>query len=231
MMALPVIDVPTFELSIPGIKKALKFRPFLVKEDKLLTLAVASEDYKEMFLACKQVISNCCMEELNVDSLAMYQIQWTFLKLKGRSVGNLQSFTLQCGGCQDMINYDMDIDDFEIKGDTEASTQKIEINETTGLVLKYPSAEVEVSESELTDIELLINCIEFVYNDEEVTYPKDVESSELVKFVEDLPLNVYQKSSEFFASIPILTHEINYKCNKCEQENEIVLNGYEHFFG
>lgn len=230
-MALPVIDVPTFELEIPGTKKALKFRPFLVKEDKLLTLAVASEDYKEMFNTCKQIVSNCCMEDIDVDSLAMYQLQWTFLRLKGRSVGNLQSFTLKCGNCEDMINYDMDIDDFEIRGNTEQSSRKIEINETTGLVLKYPSAELEIEEADLTDIELLINCIEYVYTDEEVTYPKDVEVSELVKFVEDLPLDVYKKSSDFFATLPILAHDINYKCVKCEEENTIVINGYEHFFG
>ena len=230
-MGLPVIDVPTFELSIPGIKKALKFRPFLVKEDKLLTLAVASEDYKEMFNTCKQVVSNCCMEDIDVNSLAMYQLQWTFLKLKGRSVGNLQSFTLKCGDCEDMINYDMDINDFEIKGNTEESSCKVEINESAGFVLKYPSAELEIEEADLTDVELLINCIEYVYTDEEVTYPKDVEVSELIKFVEDLPLDVYQKCSEFFATLPILTHDINYKCVKCEKENTIVINGYEHFFG
>ena len=230
-MALPVIDVPTFELNIPGISKPLKFRPFLVKEDKLLTLAVASEDYKEMFNTCKQVVNNCCMEDIDVNSLAMYQLQWTFLKLKERSIGSLQSFTLKCGGCEDLINYDMDINDFEIQGNTEESTKKIEINETTGFLLKYPSAELEIEEADLTDIELLINCIEYVYTDEEVTYPKDVETSELINFVEDLPLDVYQKSSDFFASLPVLTHEINYKCKKCENENAIIINGYEHFFG
>lgn len=230
-MGLPVIDVPTFELEIPGTKKSMKFRPFLVKEDKILTLAVAGEDFKDMFLACKQIVNNCCLGELDIDSLAMYQLQWIFLRLKAKSVGNVQSFTLQCGGCEDSINYDMDIDEFVIQGNTEESTRKIEITESTGIVLKYPNAELEINESELTDIELFVNCIEYVYDEEEVTYPKDVEVSDLLKFTEELPLSVYEKCSEFFASLPVVTHDVSYTCSKCEHENSIVINGYEHFFG
>jgi hypothetical protein len=231
IMALPAIDVPTFELTIPGIKNAQKFRPFLVKEDKLLTLAVAGEDVRDMLLACQQVVSNCCMGDIDVNSLAMYQLQWIFLRLKGKSIGNVQTFTLQCGGCQDRINYDMDIEDFVIQGNTEESIKKIEITDTTGIVLKYPSAEIEASESKLTDIDLLINCIEYVYDAEEVTYPKDVESSELLSFIESLPLDVYKQAADFFATLPVLTHQVDYECKKCETPNSISINWYEHFFG
>lgn len=230
-MALPVIDVPTFNLNILGTNKSFKFRGFLVKEEKILTLAVASEDLQEMFLACKQVVSNCCLDDLDVSELSMYQLQWIFLQLKGKSIGTEQSFTLQCGGCQDRINYDMNIEEFEVIGNTEESTKKIEINENSGIVFKYPSADVEAAESELTDVELLVNCIKYIYNEEEVTYPKDEELKDLLEFVENLPLDIYKKAGEFFSKVPTLGHKVEYTCKKCETENVLVINGYEHFFG
>lgn len=230
-MALPKIDVPTFNLNIPGTNKSFKFRGFLVKEEKILTLAVAGEELQEMFLACKQVVSNCCLDDLDVSELSMYQLQWIFLQLKGKSIGTVQSFTLQCGGCQDRINYDMNIEEFEVIGNTEESTKKIEINENSGIVFRYPSADVEAAESELTDVELLVNCIKYIYTEEEVTYPKDEELKDLLEFVENLPLDIYKKAGEFFSEVPTLGHKVEYTCKKCETENVLVINGYEHFFG
>ena len=230
-MALPVIDVPTFVLEVPGLDNKHKFRPFLVKEDKLLTLASASEDFKEMVGACVQVVENCSLGDLEVSNLAMYQLQWIFLKIKSKSVGDSQSFSLKCGKCEDLLNYEMDITDFKVIGNTEQDKKKIEISESSGLCLKYPSIEVQSSETDLTDLEIVLNCIDYIYNEEEIIRPSEESPEEILNFVENLPLDVYDEISSFFANIPTLGHTIEYDCPKCETHNRILINGHEHFFG
>lgn len=230
-MALPIIDVPTFDLEVPGIKEKIKFRPFLVKENKILTLAAASEVIEDMYSACCQVIENCSFGELNSKDLAMYQIQWIFIRLRSKSIGDTQSFILSCGKCENKINYDMNLSDFEIVGDCETSEKKIELSETTGIVLKYPSAEVQIKKDQLDDIELLLNSISYIYQDEEIVTPEEETVEEMLEFVSNLPLSVLNESAEFFQNIPTLLHKVDYECTECGTKNEILINGYDHFFG
>tara|TARA_B110000881_G_scaffold90036_1_gene79053 strand:- start:841 stop:1533 length:693 start_codon:yes stop_codon:yes gene_type:complete len=229
-MALPVIDTPTFELEIPGMKGKFKFRPFLVKENKILTLAAASENSKEMYLACCQVVENCAFGKITGTDLAMYQLQWIFLKLRSKSIGDLQSFTLKCGECNDMLNYEMDINDFELVGNTETAEKKIELSDDTGIMLKYPSAEIQMLEEEISDTEILLNSISYIYTSEEMIRPEDETVEEMVEFIDNLPVHMLNDAKEFFSNIPSLVHKVQYTCSKCEAKNEILINGYEHFF-
>ena len=230
-MALPVIDVPTFYLEVPGIKEKIKFRPFLVKENKILTLATASEKTEDMYSACCQVINNCSFDDIDSESLAMHQIQWIFLQLRAKSIGNVQSFTLSCGESKDQINYDMNLNEFEIVGDSQTTEKKIELSEETGIVIKHPSAEVQMKQEELSDVEILINCIDRIYDGEEIILPKEETVEEMIEFVDNLPVSVLNEAAEFFQSIPALVHTVDYTCTKCEAKNKIVINGYDHFFG
>lgn len=230
-MALPKIEVPTFVVKILGTDKDIKCRPFVVKENNMLTLAVASENKNEMIQTCKQVVKNCCIDEIDVDSLAMYQLQDLFLKIKVKSVGEIQSFELICGSCESKINYDMNLNEFEVAGNTESDTLKIEFSEHSGMVLKYPSAEVFANSEDLTDIEILVNSIDYIYDDVEVVKPNQDNYQEIVDFVDSLPLDKYNEAEQFFAYMPTLVHSIDYVCNNCKTPNKIILNGYEHFFG
>lgn len=230
-MALPVIDVPTFEVEVPGIKDKIKFRPFLVKENNILTLATASEKAEEMYKACCQVIENCSFGKVDSSKLAMFQIQTIFLRLREKSIGNTQEFTLKCGKCEDLVNYEMDLGAFELVGDIDVTSKKLEISDEVGIVIKYPSAEVQLSEKELSDIEILINSIEYIYNGEEVIHPEEETVEEMVEFVENLPVNLMNEAAEFFSNMPTLVHKVEYTCVKCDTHNAIAINGYEHFFG
>jgi hypothetical protein len=230
-MALPSIDVPTFDIEIPGLKGKVKFRPFLVKENKILTLATASENSDEMYNACCQVIENCSLGKLEANKLAMFQIQFIFLKLREKSIGNTQEFTLKCGKCDDLINYTMDLNEFKLVGDPTVTEKKIEINSEVGIVLKYPSAEVQLAQKELSDTEILLNSIEYIYNGEEVIRPEEETVEEMIDFIDGLPVNILNEAADFFSKIPTLLHKIEYTCVKCETKNEVVVNGYEHFFG
>lgn len=228
-MALPKIDVPRFELTIPGTNENIKCRPFLVKESKILTLAVEGEDKSNMLAACKQIVENCT-EDLDVDSLPLHKLQWLFLKLREKSVGEVQGLELVCGNCNTTLNYDMSINDFEFIGNTETSSKKIQLGENSGFVLKYPSPEIQMVMDKLTDAEILSNCIEYIFDDEEITRPDKDNIEEIVEFLESLTIEKYREAEEFLASLPTIANEVAWDCNNCKKHNVIVINGYEHFF-
>jgi hypothetical protein len=230
-MALPIIDVPTFDVEIPGIKGSVKFRPFLVKENKILTLASASESTSEMYAACCQVISNCSFGKVDAESLAMFQLQSVFIKLREKSIGNIQEFTLKCGKCEDALSYNMDLTSFELVGDINTTEKKIELNDSVGIMLKYPSAKVQLTQDEMSDTDILLNSINYIYNGEEIIKPEEETVEEMIEFIDGLPVSALNDAAEFFQQIPTLIHTIKYTCVKCEAKNNIVINGYDHFFG
>ena len=229
-MALPIIDAPTFELNIPGRSTATVFRPFLVKEDKLLTLAAESGETSEMVNACIQVVNNCSLGEIDAKELAMYQLQWTFLELRKRSIGELQNYVLSCGGCKNKINYEMSVSEFEIKGDTESDRKEIKVNEDISLVIRYPKCTEQAEIADMSDAEILRVCMESITNGEENINPAEESAEELDDFIDSLPLSVVEEAEKFFTEMPFLAHNIEYTCKACNKENFVVINGYEHFF-
>jgi len=230
-MALPIIESPTFEVTIPGRNQVTTFRPFLVKEDKLLTLAAESGEHKEMVNACIQVVNNCSLENVDAREMAMYQLQWTFLEIRKRSVGELQSFSLTCGECNTVIPYELNVNEFKIEGNMTTDTKEIKISDEVSIVLKYPRCIDQDSISDMDDVEVIRSCLESINNGEETINPKDESIEALDVFIESLPVKVIQEAAEFFDSMPYLGHELTYKCKKCDKNNYILINGYEHFFG
>jgi len=229
-MALPVIDTPTFELEIPSSKKTLTFRPFLVKEEKLLTLASETNEMPEMVNACQQIVSNCSFGKLDAKELAMYDLQWLFLQLRAKSVSDKQAFTLICGHCKSNLPWEVDLNDFKIVGLDEATNNKIEISETMGLVLKHPSSTIMAKADSLDDADLITESIDYIYNEEEVFSPKEQTKEELKDFIESMPITSILQIKEFFEKTPIVENVIEFTCPKCEGKNVVSVNGYEHFF-
>lgn len=228
-MALPNLDVPRFNIKVPGIEEEILARPFLVKEGNILTQAAAS-DISSQFLAVQQVIENCTFGEVAVKKLEMYQLQYIFLKLKGRSTGPEQEFVLTCGKCETKINYTMDMDSFETVGNTEENRKDIRINDKGGIIFKRPSAEVMIQIDKLSDLEVILNCVEAVYDTEETTVPEDLDPEEFKEFIENLPLAVLEEAREFLSATPVLGKAIQFKCSSCGTANEAIINGVEHFF-
>jgi len=228
-MALPKIDVPKFDLTLPGTKETYEFRPFLVKENNILTQAAASEDILTQLKGVVQIVENCCMGNLKVESLPLYQIQWLFLQLKARSVGEEVDFILTCGECEAKINYQMNLNDYEIKGDN-STTKKVMINEKSGLVFRMPDALTQVSAADLTDLEVIMRGIDHIFTDEEIIHIDDIEKEELVTFIEQLPLQVIKDANEFYSNVPVLMHIKEFNCSKCNTENRVLINSIEHFF-
>lgn len=229
-MKLPEVVVPEFDIEVPGIEEPITFRPFLVKESKLLTLALEGGDILDQVRAVQQVVENCSKGKLKGRDLPLYQLQWIFLKLKSKSVGEVQSFTVTCGNCEGQMNYDMSLNEFEVYGNLEESSKKIEINESTGIVFKYPDALVQASSSQIQDSDLILKCIDYIYNEEELIQADEVDPKDLEEWINELPLEITKNIGDFFEQIPLLGHVLEYKCKECNKENRVVINGYDHFF-
>ena len=230
-MTLPRIDTPIFEGNLASTGEAIKFRPFLVKEEKILMLASESEDFEDMVNACAQIITNCCLDKVDGYQLTMFDLQDLFLKIRSKSVGETSDFTLTCGGCQKSIPYLLKLSDMKVVGLDDLPDNFIKVNEKMGVQLKWPSALVAAQIDKLEDDELVAKCIDYVVDGEETFNTKDEPIEEVISFIEDLPIDVMDEIREFFIRMPRIEHTVEFKCPSCEKDNAVSINGYEHFFG
>ena len=230
---LPKIDTPKFSFSQPSTGKALTFRPFLVKEEKILMLAANGGEINDMLDAAQQIVQNCCIEDVNIKDFTIFDLQYLFIKIKSKSTGEVQEFTLTCGekDCNSKIQYELKLDDIEVTGLDNKVDSFIKVNDDVGIQLKYPTAEIALLGDELDDTSLIALCIDHVVNGEETIDILNEEKDEVDEFIDSLPLHAFDKVKEFFLNMPRMEHVIEYKCPKCERDNFIALNGYEHFFG
>jgi hypothetical protein len=231
-MALPKIDQPLFDLIIPSIGKKVAFRPFLVKEEKILLIAQSGGD-GEMVRAIKQIINNCVIEDINVDDLATFDLEYMFLKLRAKSVNNLIKLSYRDNEDEELYDFEVDLDKIEVEMPKDINS-KIKINETVGMTMKYPSAGIsdKISEFE-NEVELLTffitNCIDTIYDEETVYVASDYSAKELNEFLDSLDVSTFDKIREFFEKIPKMRHVINYT-NKLGNERTIELSSIRDFF-
>jgi hypothetical protein len=231
-MALPKIDQPLFDLIIPSTGKKVVFRPFLVKEEKILLIAQSGGD-AEMVRAIKQIINNCVIEDINVDDLATFDLEYMFLKLRAKSVNNLIKLSYRDNEDEELYDFEVDLDKIEVEMPKDINS-KIKINETVGMTMKYPSAGIsdKISEFE-NEVELLTffitNCIDTIYDEETVYVASDYSAKELNEFLDSLDVSTFDKIREFFEKIPKMRHVINYT-NKLGNERTIELSSIRDFF-
>jgi len=247
-MGLPKITVPEYTLKLPSTGKEYKYRPFLVKEEKILLIAMESEDESQIIDATITIIKNCVVGDLNVDDLPMFDIEYIFLQLRGKAKGELLELSYKCPRCNGTIPLSININDIAIQR-TEKHNTKIELTDNLGIVMKYPDIAIQKKlvdiQKDSTNIEgmfdTIIHCIDYIY-DAESTYPaKDHTEKELKDFLESLNDEQFKKVSEFFETAPALKHNVNLHCkNKtkdketkgkvCNYKEEITLEGLASFF-
>ena len=230
-MTLPRIETPMFEGNLASTGELIKFRPFLVKEEKILMLATESDEFKDMVNACAQIVTNCCDEKIEGHQLTMFDLQDLFLKIRAKSVGEVADFTLTCGECEKPTPYALNLEDMKVSGLENPPDGFIKINEEMGVKLRWPTALVAAEAEELTDDELVAKCIDYVVDGEETFSVENESVEEISSFIEDLPIDVMDKMRAFFQQMPRIEHTVEYKCPHCESDNAISINGYEHFFG
>lgn len=233
-MALPKIDKPVFDVKVPSQNKMVKFRPFVVKEEKILLMAQQAGTEKDIILAIKQVLQNCCQDEtFDVDSLATFDLEYMFLKLRSRSVNNIVEVSYR--DLEDEKTYDFKIDLEEVEMLQEGKiSNKIAITDEIGVVMKYPSVTIldgmpdDMDTAELVEY-LVTKCIETIYDAENVYPIAEHTDAEVKEFIEQLDIETLNKIKEFFDNLPQMYYKIEYK-NSLGNDRSVELTTLSDFF-
>ena len=237
-MPLPKIVTPSFELTLPSNKKKVKYRPFLVKEEKILILAIESGGMKEITMAIKDVLKNCVLTRgIKIDELPTFDIEYLFLNIRARSIGESIDLLITCpDDGKTQVNTKIYIDEIEVKKSKD-HTQDIKIDDTYTMRLKYPSLDQFVDENfnfeKETDntFSLVASCIEMIFSKEEAWEGKDSTHKELVGFLEQLNSTQFKEVQKFFETMPKLSHEIEVENPETKVKSTVTLEGLASFFG
>jgi hypothetical protein len=245
-MSLPTIVAPEYTIKLYSQKQPIKYRPYLVKEEKLLLMAQQANDPKEVEAAVKQIIRNCTFDKLNVDVLPTFDLEFLFLQLRARSVNSIIEVNFTCqnklsetaidekeGRCGAHVPVEIAIDDIQLQIPDE-HTNTFWINDDIGVSLLYPNASMlELFESDSAEhmLTLLSRCLETVYTKSGDVYEvKELTETEVRTFIESLTLNQVAVFQKFFETMPRLAHTFPFKCPKCGYEEQVTLSGLMDFF-
>ena len=237
-MALPKIDVPIYELTVPSTDEKIKYRPFLVKEEKLLLIAMESGENSDILRAVKDIVDACTFNKMKIGNMPMFDVEYIFLQIRSKAVGEVSTLRVLC--LDDMKTYakvEVDLNEIEVRV-TDAHTNKIELSDEMGVIMKYPTVDSFV-ENKIDDIspanmlDVIVACIDKIYDKkgEEVYDSKDSSKKELMDFVEGMNTTQFQDVQAFFDSMPKLRHEITVVNPKTKVENVVALSGLNDFFG
>ena len=233
-MALPRIDKPLFDLEVPSQNKTVKARPFVVKEEKILLTAQQSGQEKDIVLAIKQVLANCIQDPtFDLDTLTTFDLEFMFLKLRSRSVNNVIDVSYRDNEDDKVYDFQIDLDTVEMM-QPKVINNKIMVNETVGIVMKFPSVtvlETVPDDVKLTDLveHLVRSCIDTIFDENEVYLASESTEEELSDFVDGLDIETFTKIREFFDSLPSLYYKIEYT-NALGNKREIELTTLSDFF-
>lgn len=235
-MSLPIIlNTPKYEIELPISKKTVTYRPYLVKEEKLLMMALESKDQKHIIKTIQDVIGACTFGELNIKSLPTSELELLFLKLRAKSVGETSTVGYECKECSTKNDVVINLNDIEIKFGQKVNP-KVMITDTVGVTLKYPTSDdiAKTMTSESSDVKstfnIIIACVESIFDTENVYQAKDMERKDIEDFIDSLSSQQFENIQEFFMSIPKLSKEISFKCEKCGTDNKFNVEGLQSFF-
>jgi len=234
-MALPKLETPTYETTIPSTGKTIEYRPFLVKEEKILMMAQESQDTAQAIGALKKIISSCTFGKVDPNELTTYDAEFLFLQLRIKSVGETVEFQIKCSDpdCDGMTDVIVDLTQVDVIMPEEPPVTNIKLNDNIGMTLKEVTLKdaIGLSGKEMEDITgLVATVIDTIYDDEKVYNVKDVPKKELATFIDSLNHNQLELVTEFIQKQPQIKKEIRYTCVKCGKENVIVLSGLQDFF-
>jgi hypothetical protein len=236
-MALPKLnDVPKFNITIPSTGKKVRFRPYLVKEEKVLLMAVESGDTGAAIDAMVDTIESCITEKINVSELTTFDVEYLFTQIRSKSSGESVKLGLKCKGCEVPNETEVKLDDLKIKMPKIKKT--VELNEDVSIELRYPPFSVltkyDFADDTISDavrsFQLAGECIQAVLFDDERTDNEDITNEEMQEFLESMTTEQFKVVSSFVESMPKLSHTIKFKCVSCDHDNSIVLEGMQSFF-
>ena len=237
-MPLPTIVTPSYELNLPSSGKKIKYRPFLVKEEKILILAIESGSMKDISRAIKDVLKNCILTKgVKIDELPTFDIEYLFLNIRSRSIGESIDLVITCPDDNETkVNKQIYIDEIEVKTN-EDHNPDIKLDDTYTMKLKYPSLDQFIDENFNFDegkdnsFDIISSCIDMVYSDEEAWEAKDCTKKELLEFVERLNSSQFKEVEKFFDTMPKISHDIEVENPNTKVKSTVKLEGLASFFG
>lgn len=236
-MALPKIESPKHELKIPSTGNTVTYRPYLVKEEKILMMAMESDNTTQMMNAVKDVIRACTEDSVDVNTLAMFDIEYIFTQLRAKSVGETSTISVSCKECDAKNDVDVDLQNVYVDV-PETDTSTIKLTDSISVKLKYPSvdqmlkAQADDKKSNVDRIfSLILACIDSIYTADEIFDASEQSESELKEFIESLNTKQFNQISEFIESIPSASIDVSFTCTSCGTENQFDVKGLGNFFG
>jgi len=239
-MPLPTIVTPTYDLELPSTGKKIKYRPFLVKEEKLLVLALETENPKDISNAIKTVLKNCIQSRgIKVETLPTFDIEYLFLNIRGKSVGEILEVNIISPDDEEtQVPVEINLDDIQVQKDNDHS-KNIKLDAKLMMEMKYPSLDQFVKNNFDFDgninmdqsFELIASCVNKIYNEDEVWSAADVTKKELVAFLEQMNTIQFKEIEKFFETMPKLSHKVSFVNPKTGKENTVILEGLSSFFG
>ena len=233
-MTLPVINTPTYELVVPSTKEKLTYRPFLVKEEKILLLAMEEEQDTQLNKALKQVVHNCTFQKVDVAKLPLFDLEYIFLRIRAKSVGEVAKLQVLCeDDGETYVPIEVDLETIEVEFQEDHST-KIELTDEIGIEMGYPTFEFLNFKADQTEVNQLFDIIgssiERVYEGETVYEKADFSKKDLKVFLESLTSEQFLRVQKFFETMPRLRHKLEVTNPKTKKKNEITLEGLQAFF-
>ena len=236
-MALPQVNTPTYELAVPSTNEKIKYRPFLVKEEKILMIAMEGKEQSGILDAVKQIVKSCTFDKFDMSKAPMFDVEYIFLNIRAKSVGEISTVNLRClDDNETFVKTEIDLTEVEVKMDEE-HTNKIELTEEMGMIMTYPNldsfADYDVTNINASNmIDMIASCIAQIYDKkgEDVYDSKDSTHKELVDFIEQLNSKQFAEVQKFFDTMPKLTHTVTIENPKTKKKSEIVLSGLNDFF-
>lgn len=233
-MALPKIQQPLFELTIPSTKKKVQFRPFTVKEEKILLIAQESKDIEQIVLSMKQIVNNC-VKDIDVEKLSTFDMEYILLNIRSKSVGEIIPFTIRDPETDEEIQLQLNLNELELK-EFDGHTNKIAVSDGVVVVMKYPKIDQMLLLNNITaenknDVmfDMMINCIDSVVEGEEVHKIKDFTKDEIVEFVDGLTGSSIRDIKKFFDTMPVLGCDLPYTTSNGKKK-VFSIRGTESFF-
>ena len=240
-MALPMMSAPTYTMVVPSSGVSVKFRPFLVKEEKALLIAQQSEDVGVMIQTLKGIINTCVLDKLDVDKLATFDLEYMFTQIRAKSVGEIIELIFPCD-----IDHGEDNEKARVKVSIDLTTlivekdpnhnNKINLFGDVGVVMKYPTMDVmkRLENLDTNDLDkvfgVVADSIDYIYQGEEIFYGKEQKHEELLQFLNNLTSEQFVKVQQFFATMPRIKKEIEYTCPVCQRQHRKMLEGMQSFF-
>lgn len=245
-MALPKIDLPTYEFELPSTGKMLKFRPFLVKEQKILLMALEAGKEIDIITAIKQIIKNCVIEDdFSVDDLAPFDLEYFFINLRARSIGEKIALSFKCKNivdekeCNHLMEFEHDILTAKVQK-TPDHDKTIFFSKNVGVVMKYPSLQLAQNlvnnnknkkQNSIDEaFDLISQCVDYFFEGENIFYVKEMNKKEVVDYLENIPKQSFDKIEKFFETAPKVISTIEHQCAKCGFEHRIPMEGLVSFF-